>query len=186
MTLLPDFGLDWLAGWLLLLVYLIVFGGTIKLLSKEVVRKLYDRSGWTPAQRTLTRIGKVLSLLLMVAMLFARLRVGGGVFWAGLALYVLGSAGLVVALVHFSQMPEGEPATHGLYRLSRNPQWVALVLMFFGAALATGSWLLVLLFAITVVIYHFRILAEERSCRALYGDSFGAYMKRVPRYFLFF
>ncbi len=182
MTLLPEFGVGWLGGWLLLLVYLIVFGGTVKSLPKDVVRKLYDRSGWTPTQRTLTRIGKVFSLLLMVGMLFARLRAGSGVFWFGLALYVLGLGVVVVALRQFAQMPEGEPATHGLYRFSRNPQWVGLVMMFLGAAFTTGSWLLVLLFCVTVMIYHFRILAEERSCRALYGESFEAYMERVPRY----
>ena len=182
MTLLPEFGLGWLDGWLLLLVWLVVFGGTIKLLPKDVVRKLYDESGWTPAQRKLTRIAKVLSLVMLVGMLFAQLRVNTMVFWIGLALYVLGLGMLVVALVHFAHMPEGEPATNGLYRFSRNPQWVGLVMMFLGAAFTTGSWLLVLLFAVTVVIYHFRILAEERSCCALYGASFEAYMKRVPRY----
>jgi protein-S-isoprenylcysteine O-methyltransferase Ste14 len=182
MTLLPEFGVGWLGGWLLLFVWLSVFGLTIKLLPKDVVRKLYDESGWTPAQRTLTRIAKVLSLVMLVGMLFARLRVDAAVFWIGLALYVLGMDVLVVALVHFAQMPEGEPATNGLYRFSRNPQWVGLVMVFLGATFTTGSWLLVLLFCVTAVIYHFRILAEERSCRALYGESFEAYMKRVPRY----
>ena len=182
MTLLPEFGLGWLYGWLLLFVWLAVFGLTIKLLPRDVVRKLYDESGWTPAQRTLTRISKVLSLVMLVGMFFSRLRADRAVFWIGLALYVLGMGVLVVALVHFAQMPEGEPATNGLYRFSRNPQWVGLVLVFLGATLTTGSWLLVLLFAVTAVIYHFRILAEERSCLALYGASFAAYMKRVPRY----
>ena len=183
MTLFPEFGWGWLDGWLLLLVWLAVFGCTIKLLPKDVVRKLYDESGWTPAQRTLTRIAKVLSLVMLVGLLFSRLRVDAVVFWMGLALYGLGLGVLVVALVHFARMPEGKPATHGFYRYSRNPQWVGLVMVFLGATFATGSWLLVLLFAVTVGIYHFRILAEERSCLALYGESFAGYMKRVPRYF---
>lgn len=183
MTFFPEFSVGWLDGWLLLLVWLAVFGFTIKLLPKDVVRKLYDESGWTPAQRTLTRIAKVLSLVMLVGLLFSRLRVDAVVFWVGLALYVLGLGVLVVALVHFAQMPEGKPATNGLYRYSRNPQWVGLVMLFLGATFATGSWLLVLLFAVTAVIYHFRILAEERSCLALYGESFEGYMKRVPRYF---
>jgi protein-S-isoprenylcysteine O-methyltransferase Ste14 len=36
------------------------------------------------------------------------------------------------------------------------------------------------------VFSHYGILAEEEVCLKQYGDSYRAYMERVPRYFLFF
>jgi protein-S-isoprenylcysteine O-methyltransferase Ste14 len=92
----------------------------------------------------------------------------------------------LVALAAFARMAPGEPATSGLYRFSRNPQWVGLIFVYLGSCLAVGSWLNVLLMAMIVALYHVRILAEERSCLQLYGDAYRRYTEQVPRYLLFF
>jgi len=39
---------------------------------------------------------------------------------------------------------------------------------------------------ISRLFQHFGILAEEEACLGQYGDSYSSYVKRVPRYFLFF
>jgi protein-S-isoprenylcysteine O-methyltransferase Ste14 len=186
MELIPELGLVWLGGWVLLLTFLAVFGVTIWALPKDVVSKLYDRSGWTARQRAITRIGKLFALACTVLLIFTPLKIGRTVFWLGVGVFGLGLLGLVAALINFSHMPPGEPATKGLYRLSRNPQWVALALIYLGISLAVGSWLNVLLVVALAALFHVRVLAEERSCIQLYGDDYRRYMKRVPRYFLFF
>ena len=186
MELVPQLGLGWLNGWIPLLIYAAVFGAVMWALPKSVVLKLYDRSGWTSRQRAITRVGKVFALACTVLFVFIPLKVGRGVFWLGVGVFVLGLVGLVVALINFAQMPPDGPATKGLYRVSRNPQWAALVLVYLGASLAVGSWLNVLLVVALAALYHVRILAEEQSCIQLYGDSYQRYMERVPRYFLFF
>ena len=186
MELIPKLGLGWLNGWIPLAIYAAVFGAVLWALPKDVVSKLYDRSGWTSQQRIVIRIGKVVALICTVLFVLVPLKLGHGIFWLGLIVFALGLAALVVALINFSQMSPGEPATKGLYRLSRNPQWVALVLLYLGASLAVGSWLHVLLVAILAALYHVRILAEERSCIQLYGESYRRYIKQVPRYLVFF
>ena len=186
MEFFPRPGLVWLGGWVLLVAYLAVFGVTLWILPKSVVRKLYDRSGWTARQRAITRVGKLFALACTVLLALTPLKVGRGVFWLGVGVVALGLVGLVVALVNFTRMPPGEPATNGLYRLSRNPQWVALCLVYLGASVAVGSWLNVLLVVVLAVLFHARILAEEQSCIQLYGDGYRRYMKQVPRYLLFF
>jgi protein-S-isoprenylcysteine O-methyltransferase Ste14 len=185
MDLIPQLKLGWLNGWLLLLIYAAVFGAVLWALPKSVVSRLYDQSGWTPRQHTVIRIGKVFALACTVLLALAPLKVGRAIFWLGVILFGLGLVGLVFALLNFAQMSAGEPATKGLYRLSRNPQWIALVLVYLGACLAVGSWLNVLLLAALAVLYHIRILAEERSCLQLYGDAYRRYMKQVPRYLIF-
>ena len=82
--------------------------------------------------------------------------------------------------------PLNSPVTDGLYRISRNPQWVSLVLIFLGTTLMSGSWFVVGIVLLMAAVGHYRILAEEQSCLAQYGSSYQDYMDRVPRYFLFF
>ena len=132
-----------------------------------------------------TAIGKAFASGFFVLIAFSPLRIGRPVFVAGTALFVLGMAGLVIALFNFKGAPPGQPAIQGLYRVSRNPQWMMLVLMFLGVCLAIGSWAALLLLAAAGVCYHFRILAEERSCLDHYGDGYRDYMAQVPRYLLF-
>lgn len=73
-------------------------------------------------------------------------------------------------------------ATEGLYRYSRNPQWVGLVGVYVGTALATGAVLPLALVLILVGAYHVQILLEEAICLSAYGERFREYMTRVPRY----
>ncbi|MFN2285566.1 MAG: methyltransferase family protein [Anaerolineae bacterium] len=186
MQLFPKLNIGLLNGWIFLLVYGIVFGGVVKSFPKDVVVRLYDESNWTSMQRTFTRIGKVLSLAVFVLVALTPLNVETFVFYLGSAIFVLGMIGVVVALFNFRNTPEGHPATQGLYKISRNPQWVMLVLVFLGACIAVGSWTALLLMVLAVVCYHVRILAEERSCLAQYGEAYRAYMRQIPRYFVFF
>ena len=186
MVLFPRLGVGWLNGWIFLVIYVLVFGIVVRSFSKDVIARLYDKSNWTRAQRVLTTIGKVLSSILFVLLAFSPLQIGRPVFVVGSVLFALALIGLVIALFNFRNAQPGRPATTGLYRVSRNPQWVTLVMVFVGSCLAIGSWAALSLFALAVVCYHFRILAEERSCLITYGDAYRDYMVRVPRYFLFF
>jgi len=184
MTIFPRLSAGWLNGWLLLAVYGAVFSATVRSFPKSVIERLFDTSNWTPAQRRLTRMGKSLSALFFFLLAFSPLNVGEPIFLIGSVLFVLGLIGVVMALVNLSAAPADGPATDGLYRISRNPQWVMLVLVFAGAAIAVDSWAALLLLVAVAACYHVRILAEERSCLALYGEAYAACMEQIPRYLL--
>ncbi|MBN2006077.1 MAG: DUF1295 domain-containing protein [Anaerolineae bacterium] len=186
MQFFPKLTLGLWNGWIFLLVYGAVFGGVIRSFPKDVIARLYDESNWTPAQRTLTVIGKAFSLMVFVLVALTPLDTATSAFWTGSAIFALGMTGVVVALFNFRNTPAGEPATQGLYKISRNPQWVMLVLVFLGECIAAGSGIALLLMILAVICYHFRILAEERACLAQYGDAYRMYMQKIPRYFVFF
>jgi protein-S-isoprenylcysteine O-methyltransferase Ste14 len=183
MEWMPELELGWLNGWLLLVAYAVAFGGTILSFPKDVVARLYDRSNWSRVQRIVTRIGRFLSLSCFILIILTPLKVGETVFWLGLVMFALGMAGVVVALLNFEAH---QPATGGLYKISRNPQWVMLLTAFLGGCIAIGSGIAVLLMVAAAVCYHFRILGEEQACLIQYGESYRAYMRQVPRYFAFF
>jgi protein-S-isoprenylcysteine O-methyltransferase Ste14 len=73
-----------------------------------------------------------------------------------------------------------------LYRISRNPQWVAFAVILLGFSLMVGSWTVLALLSVRLALNHFRILGEERALEAQYGDDYLKFKRSVPRYFLFF
>jgi len=99
-------------------------------------------------------------------------------------LFALGLAGFVIALFNFKNAPLDQPVTRGLYRISRHPQQLMFFISFLGICVAIGSWLALFIQIVSSLFLHSRILAEEKACLERYGDSYRAYMKRVPRYFL--
>ena len=76
--------------------------------------------------------------------------------------------------------------TAGVYRFSRNPMYASFSLVLLGMAIAAQSVLLGSLWLLSAVFAHLLILGEERYCTERYGESYREYMRKVPRYFLFF
>jgi protein-S-isoprenylcysteine O-methyltransferase Ste14 len=186
MEWLPALKLGWFNGWLMLGVFYLIFGILMLLFPKDVVVKLFSISGWSKQQRILSSIGKVFSLSCLGIIIFSPLKIGQGIFVAGGVLFMLGFAGMMVALFNYRNTAPDQPVTQGLYRVSRNPQWISLATMIMGTCIAIGSWAAIILLLIAAVFYHFRILGEERACLIRYGEAHRNYLKRVPRYILFF
>jgi protein-S-isoprenylcysteine O-methyltransferase Ste14 len=186
MQLFPTLELGWLNGWVLLGFEFLVQGTLLLVFPKNVVARLFDRSGWSVKQRVYLIIGKVFSFLTLFLIIFTPLKIDSTVFILGMILYVVGVVGLVVAMVDFKDTPLDQPVTKGLYKISRHPQIVALFIYLFGVCLAIGSWMAIFALVMSKIFQHFSILAEEEVCLNRYGESYRAYLARVPRYFLFF
>lgn len=182
----PAIKLGWLNGWVLLCAFYALFGLMMLLFPREVVGRLYDRTGWSRSQRMMSTLAKLTALISFALIFVTPLKIGTDVFLAGMLLYSLGAALMVAALITFQNTPMGQPVSGGIYRLSRNPQWVALALVMLGIAIAIGSWSVTLLTAAIIMFGHFRILAEEQACLDQYGEPYRVYTQRAPRYFLIF
>jgi protein-S-isoprenylcysteine O-methyltransferase Ste14 len=186
MELMPAMRMGWLNGWILVCLLFLTYGIVLKLFPKEVVARLYDKSGRGRRDKAMICVGAVLAAAYFLLIIVTPLKLGSGVLVAGLAVYVLGLAGFLTALIQFRNTPPGEPVTGGLYRLSRHPQQLSFFVIFLGVSIAVGSWLVLLIQAVSALFLHARVLAEERACLQRYGDSYRSYMKRVPRYLLFY
>jgi len=186
MALFPPLILGWLNGWIPIVIFYGIFLALLKIFPKDTVDRLYEDSGWTLEQARPAKIGLPFALAALVLIIFTPLKINQPIFWIGLALTLIGQSGFLYSLHTFNVTPPGEPVTAGLYRISRNPQWVTFAVVMVGFSLMVGSWTVLVLLAVRVVMNHFRILGEEQALEDQYGESYRAYKKSVPRYFIFF
>lgn len=104
------------------------------------------------------------------------------VYYTGAGTYCLGAMLLAVSIVNFAAPAAGGLRQSGLYRVSRNPMYVAYFVYFLGCALLTQSPLLLGFLLVFQVSAHRVIRAEERWCIDVFGEAYLAYMNRVRRY----
>lgn len=75
----------------------------------------------------------------------------------------------------------------GLYRFTRNPMYVGVASVIFGQALAYGSRSVAIYGCFVVLVFHlFVLLYEEPTLKKLFGEQYGAYCAKVPRWILRF
>lgn len=73
--------------------------------------------------------------------------------------------------------------TGGFYNHCRNPMYVGNFFLILGLALASNSWLFVLVGVPLALAMHSAIVAaEEHFLRGKFGEEFDAYCARVPRW----
>lgn len=124
----------------------------------------------------------------------ALLPTGQGPVWLrhlGTAIALTGGALLLMAVPEFLRarttiVPHRTPdalITTGLFRISRNPIYLADVLILAGLCLRWGAWpSLVLVPLFVAVITRRFILPEENRLRAAFEHDYSAYLARVRRW----
>jgi protein-S-isoprenylcysteine O-methyltransferase Ste14 len=186
MELWPELRFGLLNGWIALALLVLTDGICFLVFPKDVVKRLFDRSGWSRKQITFTVVGKVCALVCLALLIATPLKIGTSAFAIGAVVSLLGCLGLATALVNFRDTPPDQPVERGMYRISRHPQIVMSSVVLLGGTIAIGSWAALLALVVARIGGHFGILGEEEVCLKRYGDSYRAYLRRVPRYFLVF
>jgi protein-S-isoprenylcysteine O-methyltransferase Ste14 len=109
-----------------------------------------------------------------------------GLFFAGLACMFVAIASFVLAKTTINPMQPARAShliTTGIYRVSRNPIYVADVLLLAAWAVWLGSALNLALIAVFVwYIQRFQIMPEERALTKLFGENYTAYCLCVRRW----
>lgn len=138
MELLPTLRFGLFSGWLLAAIFYLVFGILLLIFPKPVVARLYDRSGQQDRKPLRRILGLLLFLAWLLLAILTPLKPGSPIVAVGIAIYVLGLTGFVVALLNYRSTPTDEPVTAGLYSVSRHPQQFTLSLAFLGISIAMG------------------------------------------------
>jgi len=147
----------------------------------DILKKMGKVSQDKREKRNYT-IFMILTFFILAYSIFLPLKVGTAWFYVGLVIYLLGLAALITSMVNITITPLGQVFTKGLYRYSRHPGYISMLLLNLGVAIASASWIFLLYSILNMVFLHSQALAEERGCLETYGEEYKDYMHRTPRW----
>jgi protein-S-isoprenylcysteine O-methyltransferase Ste14 len=105
----------------------------------------------------------------------------GVLLWCTVAFYINGKGTLA------PWSPPRHLVTSGLYRLSRNPMYVGVLLIMAGWAILFRSSAVAWYGLAVAALFHLRVvLGEEPWLARVHGDDWQTYCKNVPRWLLRF
>lgn len=114
----------------------------------------------------------------------ARLLSGSALVLAGVAVFAAGGRALLsrgTTVIPWHEVTT--VVTTGIYARTRNPIYVGDAVIYLGIAVATGSWLaLLVLPALIALMNRFVIAREERYLTERFGTAYTAYAARVRRW----
>ena len=182
MLLIPAFEIGVWNAWILIVPYLLVnFGLSFLFVGRKSA--FWAWPSYAPLERMCLVIGELLMGGLWIYSVFLPLTVGTAWFYAGLPVYLLGLAFITIAMLTFIATPVDEPNTTGLYRISRHPMYLGILLVYIGIGIASASWVYLLLaFAYLATYRNVFVIPEERFCCEKFGNTYREYMNKTPRW----
>lgn len=111
---------------------------------------------------------------------------------AGVSLTIAGALLVIACILTFVVIGKGTPApfdpprrlvARGPYRFVRNPMYLGAAMAMGGAALAYGSWALLIYVLIFLAVMHAVVIGyEEPTLRDTFGAAYDDYCARVGRW----
>lgn len=176
MSLVPQFEIGIWNAWILAIVLLLC--AFIPYLVKDFIKKM----GQSQESRKSGTFLTILFFILIICSIFLPLKLGTVWFYTGLFIYLLGLVISIIAIVNIASTPLGKVFEKGVYRFSRNPGNLGMIIAFIGIGIASASWFFLLLSAILLVLTYFEVAAEERFCLEKYGEAYHDYMNKTPKW----
>jgi protein-S-isoprenylcysteine O-methyltransferase Ste14 len=181
MNLIPAFELGLWNAWILVVPMLFVLFSDM--------RATAARESGKEGDFQLTRRENILMYTVFLPMLvswvyavFLPLQLGTAWLYSGLVIFLFGIVFTVAAILNFATSPKDKVITKGLYRFTRNPTYVGLILMHIGVGIACSSWLLLLLTVVLMILLNAVLPSEERYCLYRFGDEYRKYKNSTPRW----
>jgi len=181
MSAVPAFEIGVWNAWIFILPFLLVtYGISFAFVSKKSA--LWSWPKYSSQQRLLLVFFMAVSLASWIYSIFLPLELGTAWFYTGLPVFLIGMFFATLSTLTFAGTSPDRPNTTGVYRISRNPMYLGILLAYIGIGLAAASWLY-LLTAIVYLIGQIIILVppEESLCLEKFGDEYREYMRRTPR-----
>jgi protein-S-isoprenylcysteine O-methyltransferase Ste14 len=179
--LIPAFELGLWNAWILVIPILIISFSDMRVTAARESGEQKDFQ-LTRTENRLTYAVFLPMLLSWVYSVFLPLQLGTIWLYGGLVIYLFGIVFTIVAVRNFATSPTDKVITKGLYRFTRNPAYVGMVLLHVGLGIACASWLYLLLALVLMILLNSNLSAEERYCLYRYGDEYLKYKNSTPRW----
>jgi protein-S-isoprenylcysteine O-methyltransferase Ste14 len=184
MSWIPELRIGFCNGWLFMIVFPLQWLAVLVL-----PKRIAERTSHAPeivrtgTDRIMAFFTQGLWIGATLFSIFIPLRTGTPWLWVGLALFLTGLSMLVLASISVSGTPPGEPFTAGIYRYSRHPMYLSMILVYLGVSTAAASWPFLLVSAATVFLQRYQMIKEEAFCRERFGRAYDEYVAVTPRWF---
>ena len=170
-------------GFLLLIPFLFIRFVLLSILSKEAIQRAAHFAPLQGTEKAAYYVYQLSNIGVLFYPIFITIKADfSWQFYIGLICYALGLCLCAITMVCYSSPDHTGLNTNGIYKLSRNPMYIAYFVYFMGMALLTQSLILLGLILVFQISAHWIIIAEEKWCIEKFGESYKQYMKRVRRY----
>jgi len=181
MFLIPEFELGLWNAWMLVIPILIISFSDMRATASRESGKAGDFQ-LTRKENRLTYAVFLPMVVSWVYAVFLPLQLGTIWLYSGLIICLFGMIFTIVAILNFATSPKDKVINKGLYRFTRNPTYIGMILMQIGLGIACSSWLYLLLTVALMILLNANLSAEERYCLYRYGDDYRKYKNSTPRW----
>ena len=133
-------------------------------------------------QKNANRIYYAILVGLLVYSIFLPLRTGTTWLYIGLAIYLIGLVMFLASVARVAITPQGQLFTQGIYRYSRHPLYLSMLLTFAGVGMACASWVYLILTMVLIFLQAYQVEKEEQGCLRTFGDEYQEYMRRTHKW----
>lgn len=168
-------------AWFLSVPMIIIFA-YVSVFHTATTKRMGDMNGYTPKEKAAAVLASLSPYPFMIMTVFIPLSANKTAIICGTLLYAVGLIGFLSAVVSYVKIRPGEPATQGIYKVSRNPMYVSAFLIFASIVIMTLNALLTILLIIIITLNHRMIQVEEKACARRFGKTYEHYRENTPRY----
>ena len=182
MPLVPAFEIGVCNAWIFIVPY-VLFNFGLPFLTINKKSTFWMWPSYTKLERICLLIGMLLMGGMWIYSIFLPLSTGTALLYAGLFVYLLGWVPLVLAYLTFMATTVDKPNTTGIYRFSRHPWYLGMLLLYIGTGIASASWVYILVAFLLLATYRSAyMIPEERMCCERFRNAYREYMNRTPRW----
>jgi len=156
--------------------------GLLSILGKEALKRAAFYAPLIGKEKAASMFYQITNILIFVYLCFLKISTDSYWFYVGLVIYGLGVLLCLVSVLNFAIPAQNGINLKGLYRVSRNPIYLAYFIYFLGCVLLTQSLILLAILLVFQISAHWIILSEERWCVKKFGEEYINYMNKVRRY----
>lgn len=161
---------------------IIIRFGILSILDKEALKRAAFFAPLIGIEKAAYLFYQISNILIFIYLCFLKITTDSYWFYVGLVIYGLGVLLCLISVSNFATPSEKGINLKGLYRIFRNPMYVAYFVYFFGCVLLTQSLILLIILLVFQISAHWIILSEERWCIKKFGEEYINYMNKVRRY----
>jgi protein-S-isoprenylcysteine O-methyltransferase Ste14 len=179
LSFIPEFELGLWNAWILTLPFLLLWLSFL-FLNRE---RKEDPAVWKRVDKRMRKsniTGQLTFFGALIYSVFLPLKLETTLLWIGLFIYMIGIIFVTMAVLAFAATPKDRPVTKGIYRISRNPMYLGMFMLFIGVGIACVSWVF-LISAVVVILFMRKVVVfEEAICIGKYGNAYVEYRNRTP------